>query len=65
MAEDRVQNYAQGKVKNYMGGDEDIGRDFGFDDAATTDMYSLSLHVALPMWAKVGPWRPPGSAKMR
>src|SRR5260221_2299955 len=43
---------------------------FFFNDTATTEIYTLSLHDALPIWARTTPWRcsswtsmswPPGS----
>src|SRR5712664_4977087 len=29
---------------------------FFFNDTATTEIYTLSLHDALPIWASVRPW---------
>src|SRR3989442_4058033 len=34
-----------------------VGRFFFFNDTATTEIYTLSLHDALPIWHPEGRWR--------
>src|SRR3712207_7033060 len=36
---------------------------FFFNDTATTEIYTLSLHDALPIWARRAPRRAPGPAR--
>src|SRR5690349_22916594 len=36
---------------------------FFFHDTATTEIYTLSLHDALPIWTFEKLWRPPGRAR--
>src|SRR5256885_16099984 len=39
---------------------------FFFNDTATTEIYTLSLHDALPIsWSACGPWHAPTSAMCR
>src|SRR2546423_12959106 len=37
---------------------------FFFNDTATTEIYTLSLHDALPIWYRIRTWRVPGSTWM-
>src|SRR3712207_8043614 len=38
---------------------------FFFNDTATTEIYTLSLHDALPIWPKTRPTRPPAPPTVR